>query len=288
MSKNEMDLGSFYVDGESKVEDSPKSLSWRLDPDASLSDWTIVVTTTVVQEEPAASSSKSTSYHVHKNIVGAGPRGSQYFLRLFKTNGLEESNTSTSRLELENSAAIAFPDMLDFMYRYAYESEEVKVEANPETAVALRHLANYFGVPTLFESVNNYIRKDMNKDNIHVYLREALQYQDDKIVQATMAAAVKSWLHVMVSEDGTQKKPSKYMDLLPQSQKFEVMELALLESVKESKRFRRVSDRWESQHISNGKEPYSFPSFGNQSRAGFTVSATHDGEVRELPLFYFV
>jgi hypothetical protein len=153
-------------------------------------------------------------------------------------------NTSTSRLELENSAvSIAFPDMLDFMY--AHESEEVK--AKSETAVALRHLAKYFEVPTLFESVNNFIQKDimvLNKDAIHIYLQEALQYDDDKILQATMVHAAASWEHMLVSEDGTKKKPSKYMDLLPLSLKLEVMELALLYAAfraKESEGFIRGS-----------------------------------------------
>ena len=51
----------------------------------------------------------------------------------------------------------AFPIMLDFIYG------DKDVEATVETAVALRHLASYFDVPTLFANVNNYIIKNMDE-----------------------------------------------------------------------------------------------------------------------------
>lgn len=139
-NKSKLDLGLFsHGPGEGNAEhDTPTHLTWRRDPDKSLSDWTIVVTTGT-SKEPA-------TYHVHKAVVGAGPRASQYFFRLFKTQGLAESITSMSMFTLESSAARAFPDMLDFMYGHHSGS----LSATSDTAVALRHLANYFGVPALF------------------------------------------------------------------------------------------------------------------------------------------
>jgi hypothetical protein len=82
-----MDLGSLFdLDGRNAVENPPKRMTWS-DPNARfLSDWTINVTTKGVQESD--SSSESTTYHVHKVIVSAGPRGSRYFRKLFKTIGL--------------------------------------------------------------------------------------------------------------------------------------------------------------------------------------------------------
>ena len=127
----------------------------------------------------------TTTYNVHKAIIGLGPRGSQYFLNMFRTNGmLAETQSSTSRLELEPSAAVAFPIMLDFMYHTdnnmtkasggGFGEKGYDVNATTETAVALRHLANYFEVPSLFEAVNEFIGDDMDKDNIDMYLEEAL------------------------------------------------------------------------------------------------------------------
>jgi hypothetical protein len=81
-------------------------LSWRLDPDTSFSDWTVVI-----EEEGG----KSASYHVHKCVLAAGNRKSDYFRNVFRS-GLAESLSSTSNISLQRSAAAAFPVMLDYMY----------------------------------------------------------------------------------------------------------------------------------------------------------------------------
>mmetsp|Transcript_10720 Transcript_10720/g.15776 ORF Transcript_10720/g.15776 Transcript_10720/m.15776 type:complete len:351 (+) Transcript_10720:114-1166(+) len=217
--KRTLDLGSY--DGIQEENPAPyKRLTWNRDPVASLSDWSIVVTSKSDKEE-------IDTYHVHKCLIGAGPRGSQYFLKLFTISGLKESQTCTSKLDLEETAASAFPDMLDFMY--ASQNEEVKVKT--ETAVAMRHLANYFGIPTLFESTIKFIQEDMNEFNIHIYLKEARQYHDESIIEATMEIFNRAWRDILVSEDGSKTKESLYMELLTPSEQVEVLKRALLNAV---------------------------------------------------------
>jgi hypothetical protein len=80
--------------------------------------------------------------------------------------------------------------MLDFMYSL----HSIDVEASTEIATALRYLANYFGVPTLFDAVAQFIQKDMCKDNIHIYLEQATLYQDEKVIDSTMVVAGKLFL----------------------------------------------------------------------------------------------
>mmetsp|Transcript_4984 Transcript_4984/g.6065 ORF Transcript_4984/g.6065 Transcript_4984/m.6065 type:complete len:295 (-) Transcript_4984:270-1154(-) len=220
-----IDLGSYDGDlanngGDKGEKSPPKELTWNRDPIASLSDWTIVVTSN--------ESKKTKTYHVHKCVVGAGPRSSQYFFKLFSTSQMEECQTCTSKLDLEENAAVAFPRMLDFMYA----SKEVEVQVKTETAVALRHLANYFGVPTLFESVKKFIRQDIDRFNVHIYLKEAQQYHDQSIIKATIAIAGKSWRHLLLSEDGTKIRESPYMKLLSSEEQVDVMKLALLDKAK--------------------------------------------------------
>jgi hypothetical protein len=143
----------------------------------------------------------TTTYYVHKSVLGAGPRKSHYFCRLFQSSSssslLVESTTSTSHIELQQSSAVAaFPILLDFMYNTTNVRlfQEASTNAtSTSTAVALRYLANYFEVPALFQSTNLFIQKDMNKDNIHMYLQEAILYHDETIMEATMKVGAKAW-----------------------------------------------------------------------------------------------
>jgi hypothetical protein len=142
---------------------------------------------------------------------------------------LEESKTSSSHVELEASASAAFPMMLDFMY----SQHSIDVKASADTATALRHLANYFGVPTLFEAVNQFIQKDMCKKNIHFYLEQATLYQDEKVISSTLVVAAWAWEALLVREEC-----SVYMSQLPQSKHLKLLKLVGLEAAKSSRGFR--------------------------------------------------
>jgi hypothetical protein len=155
-----------------------------------------------------------------KHFLGAGPRRSDYFCNVFHNTELAESKTSTTVLELEASAAQAFPDMLDFIYNQEKENQ------SSESAVPLRHLASYFCVPPLFEHTNKFIQKDIGTSNIHVYLKEALLYHDDMMIRATMEAAANNW-RFLAPNDTSASEPARYLALLPPEKKLEVLQLAL-------------------------------------------------------------
>eukprot|EP00521_Asterionellopsis_glacialis_P012627 CAMPEP_0195303232 /NCGR_PEP_ID=MMETSP0707-20130614/32451_1 /TAXON_ID=33640 /ORGANISM="Asterionellopsis glacialis, Strain CCMP134" /LENGTH=231 /DNA_ID=CAMNT_0040366719 /DNA_START=72 /DNA_END=763 /DNA_ORIENTATION=+ len=176
---------------------SAPMLTWRLDPDESLSDWTLTVISNneldqsneskdtnesrsdepdkTGLEEPLVrtleqspkSMFPSRKYFVHRTQLGVGPRRSEYFSNLFKKKRMSmsessETTESTSkhkgtRIELRPSAANAFPIMLDFIYSPVGSP----VEATTETAVALRHLATCFGIRELFDSITTFIKNDL-------------------------------------------------------------------------------------------------------------------------------
>lgn len=125
-------------------------LTWRLPQEESLSDWTVTIHST---GNAAAARTEATEavFHVHTYMLGVGPRRSEYFVRLFQTDMLE-SKARASIIHLDHQAAAdAFPAMLDFMYD---PSEDVAGKTATQ-AVALRHLASYFGMEELYDNVSH-------------------------------------------------------------------------------------------------------------------------------------
>lgn len=206
-----MDLGSFsFSDTEQASLSMQNALTWRLDPEESFSDWTIQVFTSsdrtndgvhpVVESFLAqnqdgqqdyvrnenTSHQVTTNYHVHKHMLGAGQRSSLYFARMFKST-MAETCTSTSRIELDDAAADAFPIMLDFMY------SQQALDATTDSAVALRYLANYFGIESLFHEVNNFIEQDLGPTTLARYVEGATLYQDEKMLDAVEEHILECW-----------------------------------------------------------------------------------------------
>jgi hypothetical protein len=231
--RRQLDLGSIEEDPSSPKR--PKQLTWRRDPGESLSDWTIIVKQKPSDEAHATPS--PATYHIHKNVVGAGPRRSEYFLKVFQNTDLEESKTSTSVLELESSAAKIFPLMLDFIY-----SLDREISLTPRCAVAMRHLASYFRVPPLFDDTNEFIERNMEPCNLYRYLGEAKLYQDGDIICATMEVAADNWLSFFAPTENTSVEPRSelYLKLLPQEKQLEFMRLALQRAVSVCRSFKRV------------------------------------------------
>ena len=169
----------------SEPSEAKPGICWRGDPVETSSDWTVVVTSKSGDIAGDDAIPAATTYHIHKHIVAAGPRPSQYVCQLFQATDLLETKNATTNLTLEKSSAVAFPLMLDFIYHLS----TIDVKATTETAVALKNLANYFVVPSLLENINNFIKKDMNLDNIHIYIREAQLYRNKEIFQRSMNVA---------------------------------------------------------------------------------------------------
>ena len=289
---------------ESKVagekQDVPP-LCWSSEPNKNFVDWTIVVTSMPSSDDvsnntgedsvtldadrseegpskKAKMEPETTIYYVHKAILGLGPRSSSYFRNLFSTNGMAESVSSESRLELHPSAARAFPTMLDFMYA------RVDVAATTETAVALRHLANYFDIPSLIHYVNSFIINDMNESNIHIYVGEAQMYHDETTVNQTMAIACKNWRDLFISEDAKSWKSHIYLKILDEGRHAELFRMSMVhssESYDELRRFKRLTDESvKGLYTYDRSEPVAMPAAFPRARYGRNLESG-------LPLFYY-
>ena len=171
------DLGEYTGGRDPKVAVAP--LSWRLDPEISLSDWTI-------QVNPVDGGDRAT-YHVHRAILGVAPRRSDYFAKAFSSSDFFEATTRTTELSLERSAVDAFPIFLDFLYTGNLD------EATTELAAALRHCATYFAVPELYESSSAFIQGDLSVETAPTYLTEGATYADEKLQAAALKLCIENF-----------------------------------------------------------------------------------------------
>ena len=154
------------------------SLSWRDDPDETLSDWRIEVNV-----PDAARNSKT--YHVHKVVIAGGPRKSDYFVRQCRGNGasrLAEAARGESKLDLDAEAAEAMPAFLDYVYTG-------ELQATKENACALFHLAEYTANPSLHAEVKLYLEESLDYTCAPTYIAHAHLFSQDKLIDAAVEAA---------------------------------------------------------------------------------------------------
>jgi len=198
------------------------ALSWRLDPDDSLSDWTLRVSSSdnpaigsrryVAQSKASMNYLRTAStvtrapiktYFVHKTILGVGPRRSEFFAKLFKRD-VEDSRDDASscsfsknstKIELLPSAAARFPAMLD----YLYAAPGTPLDINTQDAVAMRHLASSFGIKELFLETTDFIKEDLNPETAPVYLMEAKKFKNDKVAKSSILTMAKEFKAVKLT-----------------------------------------------------------------------------------------
>jgi hypothetical protein len=168
------DGGIFDYDDEvsmleaAKDEEEEDELTWRLDPEVSLSDWTVILTNKVTKEVKP--------YYLHKNILAVGPRKCDYFVGVFrKTNRTQEISSNKTEMSLDGPPFDCFPQFLDFVYSTG------AIEVTTETATSMRHLAKCFGLKLMFKQATEFLLKDISLSNIITYYKHSVILQDEKI-----------------------------------------------------------------------------------------------------------
>ena len=175
------DFGTY---SEATGEPPSKKLSWRDDPEESLSDWTIVV----------SSAGEESTFHVHKAMLAAHhAQQSDYFKTEFagSVSSLFMASSNRTRLDLEDSAAAAFPAYLDFVY-----TGELAVTS--ESATALLHLAGSLRCHQLHNVVTQFMQDDLCGKNAALYLAEAERYSLEKVAAAALSACASHWRIALV------------------------------------------------------------------------------------------
>lgn len=181
-----------FPEEEPPPTDINRVLKWRGDPFETYSDWTIQIITTkvsgeeeIVPEERAChvenqeppETTNTGIYHVHKYILACGTRRSGYFGNLFQNRTFREAESQTSKLELDPLAALAFPDLLDYLYGI-----DKPLKITMETATALYYLGEYLDIRHLRWDVIQFVKKNMSLSNVGTYYSHAMVFQCDAIL----------------------------------------------------------------------------------------------------------
>lgn len=152
--------GSFS--GDSSFVDGRETLSWRLKPKKSKSDWTLTI-----ESVPEGTIS---NYHVHKKMLTQnGRKSSDFFRRFFN----DSSITKKKPIKIHEDAAKLIGNMLDYMY-----SIDDKLQVTSRSAVGLRHLSQFFGIRGLAKKVSCFIHEDVCLDNMDIYMETTSAYDD--------------------------------------------------------------------------------------------------------------
>jgi len=159
--------------------------SYRLDPEESLSDWTV---------EIVVDGTTHSTYHVHKQNLAVGPRRSEYFVKIFSGGGrFAESRDNKSRIELEELNAKYFPELLD----YAYEG---KLQLKTENSTALDSMAKYFDMRRLRWEAKQFWQKDIQQaTTCGTYYEHARMLKDDKILNVAVATCSENIMNIDTS-----------------------------------------------------------------------------------------
>jgi hypothetical protein len=194
---------AFQSDDEMPDESSEERLRWGTteNKENSFSDWKIAIgVATLCNREndknscmngnecvgSTSISKECTTYHVHKAIMATGPRRCEYFIRLFehKQRALSDSHESTtSRMELPELCAQAFPEFLDYVYMAA---ENKKGGGGccftTGNATALYSLAKYFDVRRLRHEVKKFILQDCRQSETCGTYYEHAKILDEHVI----------------------------------------------------------------------------------------------------------
>jgi BTB/POZ domain len=150
--------------GALSVGDQEEVTTWREHPDVSESDWTMTI-----QSVPSGAVDK---YHVHKSVLKHGHKRGDFFVSLFGYNEMENSGGETP-IKVHEDAASLIPEMLDYMY-----SSDDELTITSDTAAALSHLSQFFGMKHLAKQVLLFMREDVCVANMDVYLNTAMAFDD--------------------------------------------------------------------------------------------------------------
>lgn len=154
------------------------TLSWRSDPNASFSDWTIEVATVENNQITC-----STFYHCHSNVLVWGPRKCGVFVKLFQDRMKQTPYSTITQIQLSPSEAEAFPSMLDFLYC------ETTLSLSADRICSIFSLAERFENEMLTKAiqafVENYLDFEQSIEFFHYVRRQKNREKFDKLVLLT-------------------------------------------------------------------------------------------------------
>lgn len=147
-------------------------LDWRMNAKKSLSDWTIVITTP---------SRITKYYHVHRSIIMLPCK---YFCKLFKK--YRRLPDGRSDFNLDDKAANAFPEFLDYIYHLNNEADLI----TRDNVVPLYYLSRIFMVDRLRWETRQFWETDMSIVTIANYYRLAIVFEEEPLLDRVLKACL--------------------------------------------------------------------------------------------------
>ncbi len=126
------------------------------------------------------------SYNIHRNVVGFGPRKSNFMVKEFHRQ-IDDCNygsgSNITKLNLPFWQAEAFPMVLDFMYY----TKEVKQTLTAERACSVFKIAEILNIPPLEDAIENFYRKTLSLKNMSEFMAAATKAKADRLLFASRA-----------------------------------------------------------------------------------------------------
>jgi len=167
------DLEQFEKDSSSvcsllSSEDEQELPHWRLNPRVSGSDFKLIV-----QSIPDGTYSE---YRIHQGALTEGLKKSDYFVSFFNLSKERiklEKKVKECTVKINKDASKLIPIMLDYLY-----SSNDDLHITSESAVAMRHLSEFFGIRALASRVLCFMQVDLKFSNMYSYITKANEFDD--------------------------------------------------------------------------------------------------------------
>lgn len=165
-------------------------MSWKSDQKASFCDWRIEVHHLPEGSDHGGKYSddaietehtKMDVYNLHRNIVGFGPRKSNFLMKEF-CRQMEsrdyKQGANITKIFLPPYQAEAFPLVLD----YIYYTKEVKQTLTAQRACAVFKIAELLDVPPLREAIAEFYQQTLSLKNMTDFVTAATKANADRLI----------------------------------------------------------------------------------------------------------
>lgn len=150
-----------------------KRICWNSDPNASFSDWKVEVLVRETQQRQV--------FHLHRNIVGFGPRKSEFLKKAFAQR--EDGEENTTKLILPEYQAKVFPMVLD----YIYYTREARQTLTASCACAMYNIAERLDIVSLEKAITEFYRKNTSLENVAEFFKCAKEAEALELIAVSKA-----------------------------------------------------------------------------------------------------
>ena len=199
---------------------------WWIEPAKSHTDFKIIIK----QEDNDTTTTMTNTYHVNKETVCKGECYSNYLRTLLSYNSsgyhFIENDTNSVTIKLNESAANAFPTVLDYLY--CDGTVPANKSINTDAAVGVYAAADYLLIEQLCQEVKSFMKEDMSVENSHIYYADAISLNQDFIIREVEKLIAVEYLNKNWNSDFSlllDKIPDKILDILTVESIMEIIRL---------------------------------------------------------------